>query len=315
MVGPTSLYHAESGVHLVQALVSQAMGDAVSQQAAADAFIVASRASDTHLDLALGRSGSLLGCALLLESMRMDEFLDSQPLVQRGDDLADEIWVEVEALGEITQCTTLPYLGIAHGWAGVLYASLAWARASRRPISAQIVKKLDQLADLAEPVGYGIRWPVRVLARPDGKYRHRSGSDFMSGWCNGSAGFVFLWTLAHELTREDRYLTLAERAAWDAWMDRDPLVTICCGLAGRAYAVLNVYRATGKQVWLERALELGNEVDVDFSVAGAYRHSPYKGSLGPILLLNDLHSPAEANLPVFESEGWPFRPTEQRPVG
>jgi eukaryotic-like serine/threonine-protein kinase len=314
MVGATSLYHAVGGVHLVQALVSQAMGDAVSQQAAADAFIDASRASDKHLDLTLGRSGSLLGCALLLESMRMDEFLDSQPLIRRGDELAGEIWVETETFDAIAQCAAFPYLGIAHGWAGVLYASLAWFRAAHRPISTQIVQKLEQLADLAEPVAYGVRWPIRVLPRPEGDHRDRSWPNFMSGWCNGSAGFVFLWTLAYELTGESRYLALAERAAWNAWKDPDPLVTVCCGLAGRAYAMLNMSRATGEQIWLERALNLANEIDIDFSVSDSHRHSLYKGSLGAIVLLSDLNCPAEASLPVFESEGWSSRPALQTPV-
>jgi eukaryotic-like serine/threonine-protein kinase len=313
MVGPTSLYHATGGVHLVQALVSQAMGDAVSQQVAIDAFIVASRASDSHLDLTLGRSGSLLGCALLLESMRMDQLLDSKPLVQRGDQLAREIWTEVGAFGPIAQCTSLMHLGIAHGWAGVLYANLAWSRAALRPVSTEVVKILEELAVLAEPVGYGIRWPIRMPSTATHNHRDRSPPNFMSGWCNGSAGFVHLWTLAHELTADSRYLTLAERAAWDAWKDHDPLVTVCCGLAGRSYALLNVYRATGEEIWLERALQLADEMNVE--VAGAYQHSLYKGSLGAIVLLSDLQSPAQASLPVFESEGWQHRPTHHTPGG
>src|ERR1017187_8368600 len=72
----------------------------------------------------------------------------------------------------------------------------------------------------------------------------------MAGWCNGSAGFVFTWTLAHQLLGEARYLELAEKAAWNAWELREGLGNLCCGLVGQAYALLNVRseeRRVGKE--------------------------------------------------------------------
>ena len=78
----------------------------------------------------------------------------------------------------------------------------------------------------------------------------------MSGWCNGACGYVFLWTLAHRLLGDPRYLELAQGAAWRSWDAPEQNVTLCCGLAGRAYALLNLYRHTNETVWLDRARDL-----------------------------------------------------------
>ena len=302
MVGATSVYHGIGGIHLVRALISQAMGDAASQQAAINEYIEASRATDRHLDLALGKSGSLLGCALMLEAARMEELLDRSPLMQRGDELAEEILLELNARGPISQGTTIGHLGIAHGWAGMLYAILKWCGASRRTISPRIEERLEQLADLAQPSGKGIRWPIRLHS--SGRHGDRGHHSFMSGWCNGSAGYVHLWTLARELTGEERYVSLAEGAAWTAWSENDSLATLCCGLAGRAYALLNAHGATRERIWLDRASELANGIEVDVTFANGFSHSLFKGSLGPIVLLSDIQHLADATFPVFESEAW-----------
>ena len=194
--------------------------------------------------------------------------------------------------------------GIAHGWAGVLYAVMRWAQSTRSPLPNGIDGRLHELAACAEETGRGIRWP-RVL-------RQRLGDetvDYVPSWCNGSAGLVHLWTLASSLQDEPRWLELAERVAWNAWeySHGSGMFDLCCGAAGRAYALLTLHRHTGDATWLRRAESLadraGHAADDDQGIA----HALYKGSLGVAVLAAELDRPLDARMPLFEHEGWPAR--------
>ena len=134
----------------------------------------------------------------------------------------------------------------------------------------------------------------------------------MSGWCNGSAGYVFLWTQAHKATGEPRYLELAEGAAWNAWETRVDTGNLCCGLAGQSYALLNLFRHTGDSVWLRRARELAG-LAAEALVTMRSRDSRgfeldlrpeslYKGEVGVAVLDADLGHPEYAHMPMFERE-------------
>jgi serine/threonine-protein kinase len=124
----------------------------------------------------------------------------------------------------------------------------------------------------------------------------------MPGWCNGSAGFVFLWTLAYSSTCDERFADLAESAAWNTWEDSTTLPDLCCGLTGRAYALLNFYRFSGKKVWLDRALTLGSRAASSYAGngQGEERLSLFGGEVGTAVLLADLKHPEEAFMPLFE---------------
>ena len=127
----------------------------------------------------------------------------------------------------------------------------------------------------------------------------------MAGWCNGSAGFVFLWTLCATHFGEEPWLRLAEASAHAAWAGRADAVSLCCGSAGSAYAMLNLYRATEERSWLERAHALAA---LSVSRAAALTDFPlslYKGRTGVALLVCDLECPEAARMPLFEPEGWP----------
>jgi serine/threonine-protein kinase len=306
VIGPASLYHTASGVHVVRALIARAMGDFVSIQNAIAAFIAASRRPGAGVDLTLGRSGILLGCALLLEALPNDTLVEAEPLVAFGDGLCDTLWREVDALAPVGQPSALENLGIAHGWGGVLYARLRWQVARHAVRDDGVMGRLSQLAELAEPDGRGLRW------RWIDQGRETRMVGYMPGWCNGSAGLVFLWLLARAAFDEPRYAELAAGAAWNAWEDdAEPSSDLCCGLAGRAYALLAMYRDTGDRDWLRRAVALAstaNDTDVDdVSDAVPDCTSLYKSPLGAAVLAAELERPEAARMPLFESEGWPGR--------
>lgn len=299
VVGNISLYHNSSGVHCVQALISHAMGDMVSLQPAATAFVDASRADCENLDVTLGRCGTLIGCSLLLETMPVNPLLDTSPVTQLGNDVARGVWDELGSFPTITECYDFPFLGIAHGWAGVLYATMRWCQASNQEIPTTLRSRLEQLADCGEPHGSGIRWRRKIR-----REHQKHANEYMIGWCNGSAGFIYLWTLAHRLFADQRYLTLADRAARNSWEQADTLGNLCCGLAGQAYALLNFYKHTGDREWLVRAWKLADQAAVGVFPSD-FSRSLYMGQLGVGLLAGELSRPQEACMPLFEAENAP----------
>jgi len=295
IVGDVSLYHTMSGVSLVQASIAHALGDSVARHEALEAFVSASRAPCKNLDLTLGRAGSLLGCALLLDAMPK-----SDVLLALGRELACATSDELNGYPEIERCRSLPFLGVAHGWAGVLYALLQWCRASGDAIPAALPGRLEQLAACATRVGDGLLWKRRI-----DEHEHRHTADFSASWCNGAAGFVHLWTTAHGLLLAPEYLAFARGAAATAWSGNAMGADLCCGAAGRAYALLALYRHTREDAWLERAKALAMSAVEGARELKGRGDSLYKGQLGVALLMSDLAAPESACMPLFEPEGWP----------
>lgn len=301
-VGAVSPYHTVSGVYGVQALISHAMGDLMTQQAAIESFILASSAPCENLDLTLGRSSTLLACSLLLDTITSNDVLDDSSLLTLGDGVMEGIWDEINTLPPIRECSEITNLGIAHGWAGFLYATMRWCLSSGRALPKAVEERLQQLAVCAEPIGRGARWKWELEKHTQGGMYH-----YMPGWCNGSAGYVHLWTLAHQVFRDEAYLNLAEKAAWNTWEEPYGIDNLCCGLAGRAYGLLSFYKHTGQRDWLYRAQELGDRAVVASGAPDMPRDSLYKGEVGVAVLAADLGAPEASCMPFFEQEGWPAR--------
>jgi serine/threonine-protein kinase len=190
----------------------------------------------------------------------------------------------------------IEYLGMAHGLAGLIYASLRWSQARKDEPNPLIRERLRQLARYAAFTRRGARWPVQ--AKPS--------SMSLPGWCNGSSGYAHLWTLAHRVYQDSRYLVLAEKSAIDAFEGVGGGHGLCCGFAGQAYAQLALFKHTGQLVWLDQAKILAEKA------AGMANHlqrqnaeglpfSLYKGDLGVAVLISDLEKPETAAMPFFEA--------------
>lgn len=305
-VGEASPFHSASGIYAVQALIARAMGDSVSQITHLENFLAASEKGHQGFDLTLGLSSTLLALAFLLDALPKEKGVDPDPLQQAGNDILKTIWQKLDALPAIQEAE-IDYPGIAHGWAGFLYATLQWCRASGANIPAGLEPRLQQLSELAEPQGRGLTWPWML--------QFEKGGDpaYMSGWCNGSSGYLFLWTLAWRLLENPVYLDLAEGAAWDAWDAPDTAASLCCGLVGRSYALLNLHKHTGEPRWLERARELGRRAAEFGQFEESHPHSLYKGEISLAVLAADLEHPETALFPFFEEEGWtPINSSSER---
>lgn len=308
MVGHSSLYHSPAGVYVVQALIAQARGDLEGQCAATEAFIQFSGQPCELIDLTLGSAGLLLGCVFLLDALKDPNHASfTARLVDRvkarGREIRDMLRQTMDGYGPVRESKELRNLGMAHGWAGLLYATLCWCAAAGEPVPGLVAERLEQLGDCAEPVGRGLQWRVNLGGGHGTTW---------SGWCNGSAGYVFLWTEAHKATGRRQYLELAEGAAWNARETRVDSGNLCCGMAGQAYALLNLFRHTSDSVWLQCARELaGLAAEAVINMRGRDTRgleldlrpeSLYKGDVGVAVLEADLQHPEQAHMPMFERE-------------
>jgi eukaryotic-like serine/threonine-protein kinase len=311
VVGRCSLYHSSAGVYAVQALIAQARGDIALQCASTEAFIGICRQPYTHLDVTLGRAGSLLGCVFLLDAQSDRNLAGFAPeqksrLRALGHEIQESLWQTITGYAPIRESNELSNLGIAHGWAGLLYSTLCWCAATGEPLPDSLADRLHQLGDCAEPVSRGLQWRWHLAGGHD-----KPATAPMPGWCNGSAGYVFLWTEAHKALGEKRYLELALGAAWHAWETPGQNTSLCCGLAGQAYAHLNLYRHTGEAIWLRRAQDAARwaaAATADSRSRGGLTEcelrpeSLYKGAVGVAVLAADLRRPEQAQMPMFERE-------------
>ncbi|MFY9791366.1 MAG: lanthionine synthetase LanC family protein [Candidatus Sulfotelmatobacter sp.] len=302
VVGRVSPYHTESGVHFVKFLIAYSMGDVSTQMQALDSFIAKSLQTDCDtLDVTLGRSGTLLAAAHLLATMSSATMVNTSRLRDLGDTTMASIWRQLDSYASIRECREIRHSGIAHGWAGILYATLSWCRASGSGLPRNMEARLDQLAALAHRSGRQASWSWTIAGEPGD-----TSTAIMGGWCGGTAGQVHLWLAAHAALKDDRYLVLANLAGCHVAQIDSQNGSLCCGLSGQAYALLALYRSTNDRAWLYRACTLAERA------ALAYRHpesqysmasridSLYKGELGVAVLAADLENADFSAMPAFE---------------
>jgi eukaryotic-like serine/threonine-protein kinase len=291
-VGTVSLYHTLNGVHFVRALIAHATGDATTLQSALNEFITLSKKQPyKSLDLTIGQSGVLLGCSILLEALGSDSLTNTNALKNLGQESLNTIWTQIERYKPVGMDPNLSFLGLAHGWAGVLYASMRWCMVSEQPCPMTLQPRLAELASLAQASEHGVCWPLRV-----------GYNESWPGWCHGSAGYVHLWTLADRMGFGGHYRDLARGVGTHTWVNSKRSISqMCCGLAGQSYALLTLYRHTDDRKWLKRATILGMKAIAMSKSAYLRPHSLYKGDIGIALLAADLVTPNQSHMPMFEA--------------
>jgi serine/threonine-protein kinase len=234
---------------------------------------------------------------MLLDALP-DDAAERSAIVELGNRLATRLWIELSAMDELQAQAAgdrhddaVAYLGAAHGWSGFLHAQLRWSESSGADVPP-IAARLDELARFGVPLARGLVWPREVGPPDDGS--------LAATWCNGAAGMVFLWTAAARAFGDDRYAALAERAAWTAYEGHPAPGDLCCGLAGRAYALLNLHRAGGDRLWLARARDLAGQAVASVRENALRRDSLYKGDIGVAALIADLDRPDDAAMPLYD---------------
>jgi serine/threonine-protein kinase len=109
-----------SGVHWVQACIAQAMNDVVGFKQACEDLVRVSQDLSTNPDLTLGRAGTLLAFSSVIDLGRSVPLVDLSSVQAAGDRLAASLTAHLELLAPIAEEPTLRFLGIAHGWSGIV---------------------------------------------------------------------------------------------------------------------------------------------------------------------------------------------------
>lgn len=286
--GRVSPYHTASGIAVVGALMARAAGDSQAHRGWLTAFQDRINERTVNPDLTLGRSSIVVGASHAVAGAD-PAWPEVSRLAGRVAGLLTGIWEDVEK-------SPPRYLGIAHGSAGILYASLLWSRASGWRPPPALRESLSLLAGQAEADARGVCWPVLQPTDEPAMY--------VSGWCNGAAGQVMLWTLAHAVLGDERWRRLALGAAWGVVDAPVGVSSLCCGAAGEIYALLSAFRCTGDDEWLARASARAAQAARD-AVLAADATSPlslYKGHTGLALLAVELERPELSAMPLFEIE-------------
>lgn len=297
LVGKVSTLFGPPGPPAVQALVAGAMGDSTTRANAVTSFISLASEQSESSDATLGLAGILVTGAMLGNAAGAGS-AESAALKDLGNGVLGTLWESIDDHPPIGDDGPVRYLGIAHGWAGFLYATLQWCGSSGTDLPTNTGRRLDELAACAEQIGKGLRWPSERYPGQAPQARN-----YMSGWCHGTAGFTLLWNLAHRTLKEDRYLSLAQGAARYTWEDPDGYPSLCCGLAGRSYALLDSYQRSGDPTWVDRAWTLADRaIQRSPAVPANMRHSLYKGEVGIATLIHDLARPESARFPFFQTE-------------
>ncbi|MFE4974730.1 lanthionine synthetase LanC family protein [Kitasatospora sp. NPDC056651] len=306
LVGAVSPYHTGSGIEVVRALVAEARGDVDGVVTAVRRYIRLAGLPCAGLDPTLGRTSVIVPAALLVGALRdaADRSTEAveplRALLAFGQSVLDSVWRDLRSAAASAPpgarralLAGTAYTGAAHGWAGILYATLIWSEASGIPVPPGVRQRLGELAALAVPDGHGVTWPTRL----DG-----SGHEVMRGWCHGAPGHVHLWTAAHRLLGDPSYLELASRAAWSTFEHDGGGVSLCCGEAGRVFALLAMYRHSGDAEWLARADRCLGRAATRLTPLddGGLANSLYKGEPGLALALRETARPDDARQPLFE---------------
>jgi hypothetical protein len=124
----------------------------------------------------------------------------------------------------------------------------------------------------------------------------------MIGWCNGSAGHVFLWSLLSGKFKEEKYLSIARRSANHIICDtKNNLMNLCCGFGGEAYALLHLFNLTKEKEYLYESYKIRPKIMDQISLPVLRNNSLYQGEIGLALLFCEMEKPEMARMPLFET--------------
>jgi serine/threonine-protein kinase len=271
----TSLFHGAAGLHLLAYRLATKRRELAAAEAALRALVRQSGALESSAELVGGAAG-------LLTALALAHVVAPDPRIATAADLlADALFDQAPAPA---------HFGFAHGQAGILHALLGWSRAFGRPVPARLVEQLESFGprlDAAAATGRATAW------------------DAHASWCNGAAGLALLWARAYEVTGERAYLERARRAAWalTGSPSSGAFPDVCCGLGGRAFALLALERIEPEMGWYEHALTATAEAIRRAMTHGTeHPNGLLKGLAGLVCLARDLIVPPRdrIGLPMVE---------------
>lgn len=301
-----------TGVYATAALIAHAQGSKSQMDAMIQKY---SDASKTFLpvnflscggdELLVGRAGYLSGILSLRKALGVEVLPDDvvhqicNAAIISGREYAKR---HKSLLPLMYSYYQTEYLGAAHGLSGILQMLLSFPKFLQGNPSAEkdVRMSVDFLLSLQLPNG---NFPCAL----DEIGSHaRSEDDELVHWCHGAPGCVFLMARAFLYWKDDRYLHSCIRCGELVWK-RGLLLKgpgICHGVAGSGYVFLLLFRLTGDEKYLYRALQFA-----DFMESEEFRrqartpdspYSLYEGLAGTVCFLSDLLNPMENHFPFFD---------------
>ncbi|MEV5257819.1 lanthionine synthetase LanC family protein [Streptomyces anulatus] len=257
-------WHGALGVLGARVAVAHALDDRLTMRESVERYLREHRRYCTPaapLDLTHGLASCLLMDAHLLSVVR----IGGDGLRAAGASAARLLSDAIGSSGDRP--------GLAHGTYGHLLAVLAWQAASGEPPPG--------MAPLTERLG-PLAGALRGRA-PAGALGWRPGWE--SSWCNGATGIALLFLTAADALGTPAYVEDAERALHVALTGEPRGYDLCCGVAGRLYALRRVAGATGERAWDRRAEQDVRELREGLTTLG--RHGLSKGRAGVLAVLDD----------------------------
>jgi lantibiotic modifying enzyme len=298
--------HRVSGVYYVHALVCHARGDLTGLHTCIEKLLVAAKPSSDVTDVTLGRAGNLIAMTNLLAAISTSLLVDSTRLAEATKQEADFLSQTLNEANQPGLVNHQPF-SFAHGWAGILYATMFAniTLGNTRPeeLHPHITRRMEQLlASYKLAIKASTKFPADLS---------NDNSDLQQilipGWCNGAAGMIPFLLLWHRIYQLSDLLDLASMAASEAFSNPNRQAHLCCGIAGRVFGLLAMFRYTGESRWLDKARSSGLRLFDPQLPPGADKqtYSLFWGALGCALTLEELQYPEQACMPLFADAAWP----------
>ncbi|MBI5246045.1 MAG: protein kinase [Elusimicrobia bacterium] len=229
-----SVLFSRTGLSAVEVLIAEASDMASSrEQALMRVSSTIEPALRSSSDLFLGLPGWLAMATILAKRMEDPRALSWAGIA--GQTLLDR--TRTDGYGDSG-------LGLAHGRSGVLFSLIQWARTAGVELPPSVK---NETLRIAEPVLSGAAHP-----REAGPWFR---AELRGTLCNGLPGLALFLSRAYE-HYGDETLLAAARAAITASGPHSDHTNVCCGIAGRAYALLSVARVDPSGPWRDLALKL-----------------------------------------------------------
>jgi serine/threonine-protein kinase len=286
-VGPNSIMHRSEGLYLLEAIIAHSVGDSVTLARTVQNFLSGTHKLESRLEYCCGKAG-------LLNAIEQMTYLttDNLDLIKVGEELSEVMMAEIRSVKSLKK-SHIQYAGFAHGWAGIFYSLISWARNYKPQLVLELTPFLNELAMLKTQTPAGIHWPLR-FDKP-----LREGD--LASWCNGTAGFVLLWIEVYKATNDEKWLQLALEAGQITAAHHDRYSSLCCGAAGRSFALVSLYQETKDKSWLVKSEWCLGRAR---TAANPHIHSLYKGIPGLELARLELKNPDLMSFPLLATKNY-----------
>lgn len=293
-VGQLSIHHTQCGLSFISCLISFVKNENHLTKKHLDQFYSDISGECQNDDTTLGKLSVVLAILELNQHLGTTYRSYKDQFNTMGEKLISEVWSSDAIAVEVGQDFSVYNYGFAHGWTGVLYTTLLWSKMTGQELPRSFVEKCEQLEGkiITKGRGSSILW-----MSPEGQ---TSGS--VSSWCNGSSGMIYLFALLYETYGDLKYQRIVEDIAWDIWDSQSSTIDLCCGSAGRIFALLRAAQVLESEEWKSRAeqlaclsIELAAKLDSEEHPA----YSLFKGQLGFALSCQAILKPDLVNMPMM----------------